>query len=82
MDNNSKTQTNWETIQDALEEAMLERDLARDYLESIEASVETGLDAPSEELLAELQDAQAYWVICEADVAFWRSKQPDRLLFN
>jgi hypothetical protein len=80
MDNNSKTQTSWETIQEAMEEAMLERDLARDYLESIEASA--GLDAPSEALLEELQDAQDYFVICEADVAFLRALQPDRRILN
>lgn len=82
MDDTSKTQTNWETMQEALEEAMWERDLARDYLEAIEASVETGLEAPSEALLQELQDAQDYWVICEADVAFWRALQPDRRILN
>lgn len=82
MDNNSKTQTSWETIQEALEEAMWERDLARDYLESIEASVEIMLGAPSESLLEELQDAQDYYVICVADVEFWRSRQPDRLILN
>jgi hypothetical protein len=82
MDNNSKTQTNWETIQEALEEAMWERDLARDYLESIEASVETGLGAPSEALLEELQDAHDYYVICAADVEFWRALQPDRKILN
>lgn len=69
-------------MQEALEEAMWERDLARDYLESIEASAGAGREAPSEELLAELQDAQDYYVICTADVEFWRSRQPDRLLLN